>query len=105
MCEGESEALAVSFSRHDRANRANSSMPTPRGDKWEQAGPNQMFRQGYQFCSIDRYQPGVRRTSPPYLITLLHPKPLSLRTGMSSEDIRIAGRRKKGEKEKTWQET
>lgn len=39
----------------------------------EAAGPYQMLRQGYRLCSRDGYQPGVRRTSPPYLITLLYP--------------------------------
>lgn len=56
------------------------------------AGPNQMFRQGYRLRSIDRYQPWVCLTSPPYLVTLLHPTPLSLPTGMSNEDMRVDGR-------------
>lgn len=34
--------------------------------------PNQLFRQGYLLRSIDRYQPWVCLTSPPYLVTLLH---------------------------------
>lgn len=55
------------------------------------AGPNQMFRQGYRLGSIDRYQPRVRLTSPPYLVTLLHAMPLSLPTGMSNEDMRLDG--------------
>lgn len=50
------------------------------------AGPNQMFRQGYLLRSTDRYQPRVCRTSPLYLVTLLHPTALSLPTGMSDEE-------------------
>ena len=87
--------------KHGRTNSANSSIPARRGDKWA-AGPNQMFRQGYLLRSIDRYQPRVRLTSPPYLVTLRHPTPLSLRTGMSNEDTRLDGRRNE-DREKTRQ--
>lgn len=79
-------------------NRANSSMPEPRGDKWEQRALIRCSRRGYRLCSIDRYQPRVCFTSPPYLVTLLHPAPLSLRTGMSNEDTRLDGRRDGEEK-------
>lgn len=70
------------------ANRANSSMPAARGDEC----PNQMFHWGYLPGSIDCCQPGVRHTSPSYLVTLLRPGTLSLRAGMSEEDVRVEGR-------------
>lgn len=55
-------------------------------------GPNQMFRQSYLLPSIDRYQPRVCRTSPPYLVTL-HPTQPSLPTGMSDGDMGLDRRR------------
>lgn len=58
------------------------------------ASPNQMFRRGYQLISIDRYRQGVRCTSPPYLVTLRHPTPLSLRSGMPNEDMKMDGRQR-----------
>lgn len=58
------------------------------------ASPNQMFRRGYRLISIDRYRQGVRCTSPPYLVTLRHPTPLSLRSGMPNEDMKMDGRQR-----------
>lgn len=71
---------------------ANSSMPAARGDKWEQRATIRCSARVI-CCSIDRHQPRVWCTSPPYLATLLHPAPLSLRTGMSDEDMRLDGER------------
>ena len=92
------QQMCVRTVKHGRTNSANSSMPAPRGDKWEQ-GPNQMFHQGYRLCSIDRYQPRVCLTSAPYLVALLHPTALSLRTGMSNEDKKLDGRLNEDERE------
>lgn len=72
--------------------RANSCVPAVRGDKWKQQLVIRCSSRGYQPRSVDRIQQGVRYTSPPYLDTLLHPTPLSLRTGaVPNEDVGTDG--------------